>query len=127
MAEISLFPYGPPQEGMLENFRTAVSEAQKLLAEVMQGLPRAEEETMTLLQSAWVVCAVVLEPGKRNLVYDLGGVVHMLAMGMKLQESSFPQKEHILGFWRAAVIEYPMPHRYAPAVAWAFKTALADG
>lgn len=130
----SPFPYGDPQEGMVEHFNEAMARVGELLplaletaGKLLAGAedPTQQEQLRKGLASLWLAKSLwdlLQKPG--HPPFDVGGVHYMLGIGMTLQESKFPPEmsqaiADILQCWRQGVTEWPMPHRYAPAVAWA--------
>ncbi len=120
-------PYGPPQEGMVENFGQALTEAGKHIRSVLE-----KEEALETIGAKGV--AVLLEAlafsefalGPEHPPYDIGGVMVMLETGRCLENtisifSASIQEtvKEVVGQWKQAIINFPMPRRFAPAVEWA--------
>lgn len=111
---------GEPQSGMLENFTERLTAAQKCLSEALEA---GEESTATKksIGAAKIFCDMVLVPDPPP--YNLEGVTLMLGMGKILEENVSditPKSQEALAWWKSAILEFPMPRRFAPAVAWAF-------
>lgn len=139
--EKTMFPYGPPQEGMLENFNRLLPQAQRIIEDALGVINRVpskernegEKRILEVLIKAKVFCILAIGPA--HPPYDLDGVKTMLEIGMFLEgkQAAFPAppsvKEKVdqaVEIWRAAIINFPMPRRWAPAVEWATRPALQE-
>ncbi len=113
---------GEPQSGMAENFTERMTAAQKSIAAAIEA---GEGALVGIkLAIAKVFCDNALAPD--HPPYNLEGVTIMLASGRLLERTvsdATPNSQEALECWRAAIVEFPMPRRFAPAVEWALTGA----